>query len=223
MRGKATILVDVSMIILLMLLMAFERIGRTAHEWLGMGMLVLFVCHHGLNRRWYKQLLRGKYPPLRILQTVLAALVFLTMLGTFVSAVLISRRVFAFLPIRSGRALGRTLHMLCTDWGFVVLSLHLGFHWKAMLGRGKRSRRPGLPVLGACIALYGLYGLFHRGMPGYLFLRTPFVFFDFIEPLIFFFLDYLAIMGLFVWIGHYLAKGVGKLGKRCNSRRGVEG
>ena len=72
-------------------------------------------------------------------------------------------------------------------------------------------------------ALYGLYGLFHRGMPGYLFLRTPFVFFDFDEPLIFFFLDYLAIMGLFVWIGHYLAKGVGKLGKRCNSRRGVEG
>lgn len=37
-------------------------------------------------------------------------------------------------------------------------------------------------------------------------LKTPFVFFDFEEPLILFFLDYLAVMGLFVCIGHYGSK-----------------
>ena len=36
------IIVDLGMTVRLMLLMAFERIGRTAHEWIGAGMLVLF-------------------------------------------------------------------------------------------------------------------------------------------------------------------------------------
>ena len=31
------IIVDLGMTVLLMLLMAFERIGRTAHEWIGAG------------------------------------------------------------------------------------------------------------------------------------------------------------------------------------------
>ena len=36
------IIVDLGMTVLPMLLMAFERIGRTAHEWIGAGMFVLF-------------------------------------------------------------------------------------------------------------------------------------------------------------------------------------
>ena len=44
MIGKIT--VDLGMTILLMLLMAFELIGRTAHEWIGAGMFVLFIFHH---------------------------------------------------------------------------------------------------------------------------------------------------------------------------------
>lgn len=49
MIGKIT--VDLGMTILLMLLMAFELIGRTAHEWIGAGMFVLFILHHILNRK----------------------------------------------------------------------------------------------------------------------------------------------------------------------------
>lgn len=144
---------------------------------------------------------RGKYPPMRILQTVLAGLVFLTMLGSLVSAVLVSREVFAFLPISGGRELGRTLHMLSAYWGFVLLSLHLGLHWGA-------------------IATYGAYAFLQRGIPGYLFLQSQFVFFDFEEPLIFFFLDYLAAMGLFVWLGHWLTKAM--LRRQGKRGRGIE-
>ena len=60
-------------------------------------------------------------------------------------------------------------------------------------------------------ALYGAWAFFRRSIPDYLFLRTQFAFFDFSEPRIFFFLDYVAAMGTFVWIGHYLAKGVRRL------------
>lgn len=117
------ICIDLAMTVLLLLLMAFELIGRTAHEWIGMAVFVLFLVHHILNRGWSRSLLRGRYTPFRILQTVLAVLVLAAMLGAMVSAVLVSETVFAFLPIRGGRAFGRTLHMLSVYWGFVLLAL----------------------------------------------------------------------------------------------------
>lgn len=40
------------------------------------------------------------------------------------------------------------------------------------------------------------------------------MFFDDSEPLIFFFIDYLAIMGLFVFVGHYLAGWLKRLDKK---------
>ena len=212
-KASAKLAVDMAMTILLMLLMAFELVGRSAHEWLGMGMFVLFVLHHLLNRRWTASLLRGRYTSYRILQTAVAGLVFLAMLGSFVSAVPISREVFAFLSIRRGMALGRVVHLLCAYWGFVLLSLHLGLHWgniTAMAGRcwGRPPRAGRIPlrILGAAIAVAGAYALVRRDIPDYLFLRTQFVFFDHDEPRILFFLDYMAAMGLFVWAGHYLSK-----------------
>lgn len=213
MVGK--IIVDLGMTILLMLLMAFELIGRTAHEWIGAGMFVLFIAHHILNRKWSGNLFHGKYSSYRSLQTVSAVLVFFAMLGSMVSAVLISREVFAFLPISGGRSFGRTLHMLCAYWGFLFLSFHLGIHWNMILGMaGKLCGKPSklrarlIRTAGILIAIYGVYALIRRDILSYLFLQTQFVFFDFEEPLIFFFLDYLAVMGLFVFAGHYAGKAV---------------
>ena len=213
MVGK--IIVDLGMTILLMLLMAFELIGRTAHEWIGAGMFVLFIVHHILNRKWSGNLFHGKCSSYRSLQTVSAVLVFLAMMGSMVSAVLISREVFAFLPISGGRSFGRTLHMLCAYWGFLFLSFHLGIHWNMILGMaGKLCGKPSklrarlIRTAGILIAIYGVYALIRRDILSYLFLQTQFVFFDFEEPLIFFFLDYLAVMGLFVFAGHYAGKAV---------------
>ncbi|MGN8734989.1 DUF4405 domain-containing protein [Fusicatenibacter saccharivorans] len=218
MIGK--IIVDLGMTVLLMLLMAFELIGRTAHEWIGAGMFVLFILHHILNLKWSKNLFHGKYSAYRFLQTISAGLVFLTMLGSMVSAVLISREVFAFLPISGGRSFGRTLHMFCAYWGFLFLSFHLGIHWNMILRMtGKLSRKKSklrvwfLRLTGFLIAAYGVYALFHREIPSYLFLQTQFVFFDFEEPLVFFLLDYLTVMGLFVFSGHYAGQAVRRLSK----------
>ena len=209
------IIIDCGMTILFTLLMAFELIGRTAHEWIGIGMFILFVAHHILNGKWINHISRQKYTSFRILQTVLAGLVLLTMLGSMISSVLISREVFVFLPVHSGRAFGRILHMICAYWGFVFMALHLGIHWNTMMrfaGRicrkPSRARRILLRVIGACIAVYGMYAFVRRGFSEYMFLRTQFVFFDFNEPLIYFFLDYLAIMGLFIWVGYFLTKTV---------------
>ncbi len=41
--------VDIGMIIALLCLMSYEMVGQAAHEWLGIGMFVLFIFHHLLN------------------------------------------------------------------------------------------------------------------------------------------------------------------------------
>ena len=76
---KIKIAVDAAMSVSMLLLMAYGLVGEAAHEWIGMGMFALSVAHHVLNRRWIQAVPRGRYTPLRIVQTALAGLIFLGM------------------------------------------------------------------------------------------------------------------------------------------------
>ena len=88
------IAVDLLMTALLLLLMSYSLVGEAAHEWLGVGIFLLFLLHHILNFRWFGNLFRGKYPPIRTLQTAVDLLVFLCMAGSMISGILLSRYVF---------------------------------------------------------------------------------------------------------------------------------
>lgn len=174
--------------------------------------------HYVFNRCWSRALFSGKHTAYRILQSVCAALVLIAMLGLMISAVPISREVFALLPISGGLALGRSVHMLSAYWGFLFMGLHLGVHWQTVtklifrrFSHPSRRRKILLWTLGTLFALWGVYALFSRALPDYLFLKTPFVFFDDEEPLIFFFRDYLAIMAAMLWIGSLLAMGARRI------------
>ena len=216
------ICVDIGMTIALLLLMTYELIGQAAHEGLGIGMLVLFLTHHILNRKWTGNLLKGSYTPLRIWQTLLVVLVLLCMIGSMVSGIILSRHALSFLPISGGRSFARSLHMVSAYWGFVWMSLHLGLHWSMMMAMARKAFPDAAPVrkwilriLAFAVAGYGVTAFVRREIGSYMFLKIQFVFFDFEEPLIFFLVDYMAVMGLFVFIGHYLAEGL----KRCSRKR----
>lgn len=218
-KQKLKIGVDILMTVALMLLMAYELVGQAAHEWIGAGMFGLFIIHNLINLKWYGGLFKGKYTPYRVLQTVLVAMVLAAMLIQAVSGIVLSRHLFSFLPIRGGTRLARTLHMLGAYWGFVFMSLHLGIHWNIMLyavrkmaGASSPRRTMLLRGLAGVIACYGVYAFFRRGIASYLLLKTQFAFFDFEEPIIFFFADYLAVMGVFAASGHYLATSLKQLG-----------
>ncbi|MCH5270934.1 MAG: DUF4405 domain-containing protein [Lachnospiraceae bacterium] len=207
--------IDILMTAVLLLLMAYSLVGEALHEWLGIGLFVLFILHHVLNSAWSRNLFKGKYTPFRILQTVLVVLALGSMLGSMVSGIVLSRHALAFLPITGGRSWARTLHMLSAYWGFTFISLHLGLHWSMMMGMAKRMWGKPSTVrswivrsIGFLMAGYGVYAFIRREIGSYIFLKNQFVFFDFNEPLILFLLDYIAVMGLFVFIGHYVAKVV---------------
>ena len=93
----------------------------------------------GFTLGWYKSLFRGKYTPFRVFQIVVDALVLLDMLGLMVSGVILSNHVCAFLPIQGGMSFARTLHMLASFWGFLLMALHLGLHWNVFLGMARNA------------------------------------------------------------------------------------
>ena len=148
-----------------------------------------------------------------------------TMAGLMVSGIILSRHALSFLPIKGGRSFARNLHMLSAYWGFVLMSVHLGFHWSMMMGMAKKFfpkpsavRKWVLRILALVIAGYGVYAFIRRDIGIYMLLRSHFVFFDYEEPLVFFYLDYIAVMGLLIWIGNYVCVGLRMIGKGRNEK-----
>ncbi len=215
MKRKIRIAVDILMTFVLVLLMAYSLVGEAYHEWLGMGMFVLFIAHHVLNRKWITYLNKGKYTPFRIAQTILVIAIFISMIGSMVSGILVSRYIFVSVKISGTAVYAERIHMLCAYWGFVLMSLHLGIHWSVMTGMSAKRWetlpavvRGILRIAGAGVMCYGVYAFWKRTIGDYLFLKSHFVFFDFGESLVLFLLDYLAVMGAFVFFGHYIGKGL---------------
>ena len=211
-KMRLKMLVDLAMTVLLLCQMAYMLIGEAAHEWMGTGMFLLFLVHHGLNFHWHKNLAKGKYTPLRILQTVKNVLIFFSMLGLMVSGILMSRTVFAFLPINGGMSFARLLHMTAAYWGYILMSVHLGLHWGMVMGIFRKAfglKSPSalrawvLRLVSLVICVLGICTFAAHNISDYLFLRTQFVFFDMAKPLWQFFLEYLCMLGLWVCLGYY--------------------
>ena len=212
------IALDCLMILLLPVLMAYMLVGETAHEYLGILMMLCFSAHIFLNRKWYRSLFRGRYSPSRIFQTGINGLLIVMMLGMMISGIILSKHAFVFLNIQEGMAFARILHMLTAYWGFVLMSLHLGLHGEMFLGMIRNRTKVSasglqkilLKIPAAAVVLYGLYTLVKTDLLSHMFLKNTFIFFDFERPLFLFFSDYLAMMGMWAVAGHYLSGALRK-------------
>ena len=132
-----------------------------------------------------------------------------------VSGIVLSQHLYKFLNISKGASIARSIHMVCAYANYILMSLHLGLHWNMMISAMSKSKvRKSdtgvwiLRVTAIGISAYGTYAFIKRQIGEYLFLRTHFLFLDPTEPIIFFFMDYMAIMVLFVFLGHYLGKAL---------------
>lgn len=188
--------------------------GDIAHEWVGAGIFALFIVHHILNLNFYKNLFKGKFSAYRITLIIVDFLALAAMLALMYSGITMSRHVFAFLKIESGLALARKLHILGSYWGILIMGLHLGLHWSMFLNAvDKKLKIKSVSKIksvigfstGALIACYGAYVLIKRDFFTYMFLKSEFVFLDYEESKILFYLDYFAVIGLCVFIAHYLS------------------
>ncbi len=220
---KIKIFVDVCMTAALYACMAYILVGEEAHEWIGSALALLFVLHNVLNRRWYGALFKGRYTAARAFQAFVNIMCLVLMLAAAVSGAAMSRYIYD-IPFLSGSAsLARTAHMLSAYWGYFFISVHLGLHWSMIIGMIKSSPaaaraplplRRALKISGFAVACYGGVALVRHNLLSYMFLRSQFVFFDMERPLVFFFADYAAIMGLWIWLTHRIRAALMKSARK---------
>ncbi len=149
-----------------------------------------------------------------------------SVMASALSVIMLSEHLYTFLPASKGTSIARSVHMVCAYLNYILMSVHLGLHWNMMLSVMRKNNdqksiagRWGMRAAAVVIAAYGAYALFRRQIAEYLFLRTRFLFLDPSEPIIFFFLDYMAVMSLFVCIAHCLAELLKKAKKRNRSEQ----
>lgn len=213
-KKKIRMASDLLMVFLLPVLMAYSLVGEAAHEWFGIVMFLLFLLHHVLNIQWLKNILKGRYTPVRIIGTAVNLLLAVVMFLLPISGLLMARHI-DFFEISFGVSCARLVHLTVSYWGFVLMSIHLGIHWNMISGMLKKlwrskGRQPGNRWLKQVVVIllvgYGSYAFVRRRFPTYLFLKSQFVFFNFEEPLLFFFFDYIMILFLFAAVGFGISK-----------------
>ncbi|MBD1380881.1 DUF4405 domain-containing protein [Metabacillus arenae] len=204
---------DLVMTVLMLIAMAYYITGNMIHEVVGVVVLVLFIVHNFLNRRWYKAILKGKHTVRRILQIGINLLFLVTMSMMMISAVLISSDLFPYIPINNDMAL-RQLHVQTAYWGFIIMAVHIGFSWGTIINSIRRMtgitgtsriRTIGLRILAVLIVAYGVHSSFEAEMGSKLFIYNPFGWFN-DDSTIKFLIDHLSIMGIYIAGTHYALK-----------------
>ena len=206
--------IDILMSVSLLFLMAFQVTGDKYHEWIGAGMLALFLLHNLLNVSWYKALFKGKYSLVRILRTSVNLLLLAAILVTGYSGMVMSRYVFDSIPIHGGMVTARKLHLAGSYWSFVLMSIHLGMHWSIFTGKYMKGKwgSPGIlfgmRILAVISAAAGLYFAVRSELFRNMFLQNEFAFLDYetAGPLII--IQNLAMMSTWILTGHYFTKGI---------------
>lgn len=103
--------------------------------------------------------------------------------------------------------------MISTAWVYPLMAMHLGLHWGVMAGK-LNKRFPPLAtaygrwfckILALLLSAYGIRAFTVRQLPHKMFLRIEYAFFDYEEPAVFFFADYLCIMILFAALAYWLS------------------
>ena len=221
-------IVDFAMILLLPVLMAEILIGQEIHEWLGVGMLALFLAHHLLNPGWWKSFAKGRYTPSRAFQTALDLLLLADMIALFAGGIMMSGFVFKFLHIGGGMMTARQLHLFASYWGLILMSAHLGVHigqffplFRKMfrLSEKNAARTWVLRILAAALSAYGVYAFAAQRMTDYLFLQTHFVLFDETKAAAVYFAEIIAMMCLFAAMAYYLNKLLCKVGRKSKKEQ----
>lgn len=216
---KLRIILDLVIVLLLPVLMGYSLVGELYHEIVGILMGVLFTVHLILNRKWFTVLFNGKYNARRVITTTINILLILCVLTSMVSGIFISKHIFRFLGLSIGASLMRSLHMLAAYWGFILMSFHAGTHGGLMLPKIRsKAVKYTISTLLLLVSAYGVYAFIKRGFTDYLFSKVIFVFFDFSEPFIFYYLDYLAVIVLFMTVGYLLIKIITKIGVKNGIR-----
>lgn len=157
---------DVLMVILMIAVMSYQATGNLFHEAAGVILLVLFVVHNILNRKWYQNIPKGKYSGFRNMMLIINILTLICMLAAMGTGIYLSQSVFASLLGMREAYLIRPWHVAAGAWGMILVSFHGGMHIRI-----SGQKKPLYRIGGILLAAFGIWAFFVLDMPNRLILR----------------------------------------------------
>lgn len=217
---KLRIILDIVMTCLLIILMGYYITDNTVHEILGTITFVLFIIHNILNRKWYKSIFKGKHNFQRKFHIIINLLLFTTIIGMMVSGIMISSDVFDFLNLKT-TMFGRSLHMISTSWGFVLMAIHIGFHITGIMNKlNAKMKNSTFEYVYYFILLLliglGVYSFISLHLWEEMFLLVDFKFFDYEQSAILFYLKYISILFTISFVIYIIFNLIKKIKNRNN-------
>ncbi|MBD2872469.1 DUF4405 domain-containing protein [Paenibacillus arenilitoris] len=210
--------IDITMTILMLVAMAYHITGILVHEVVGSILLVLFIAHNLLNRRWYKTMFKGTFHIRRILSITVNLLFLVAMAAVMISSIPISREVLSFIPMNHDMIFMQ-FHVMTSYWGFILMAIHVGMSWGTIINAMRRLtgitnpsrvRTFLLRVVAILIVVYGVQTSIERNLGSKLLVYDPFGSWNFNESSMSFLMDYLSVMGIYICGTHYVLKFVQK-------------
>jgi len=200
MKRKLKLIIDILLGIMFIVLMGYHIIGNQTHEIIGVSSFVLFIIHNILNFNYYKAIFKGKYNFNRILRLFINFLLLVAMIGTMISAIIISTTVFDFLNFKT-TWFARNMHLASTSWLYILMSLHIGLHLEMLIKKFNQKMKSHtleyvyyLFVFLICV--YGVYSFAKTKIISDMFLLSPFKFVDESLNVFIYYLRYISLIFL---------------------------
>lgn len=197
---------------LLLVALAYYWLDNTTHEWIGTGIFLLIILHNTFNRRWYGALSKTRREARSLIDVVLTFSLLSVMLALLLTSLMISRTAFSFLQINGGFTV-RQIHIFAAYWSLIFVSMHIGLRWQRVMHAMRSAfnivgesaaRTTALRLIAGAIAVHGLQSSFVMGVASKLSLQMSLEWWDFEESVSGFFLNWISVVGLYVFLTHYV-------------------
>ena len=197
---------------LLMLMISFTLAPRFTevfiHEILGT-IFFLFILYHVYINRWFLQGLFKQKNYFFIYRDILMMLTIICMFVVFISGILISQYVFAFIP-KYNTLLIHQIHTASTACLVMLVGMHLGLHLQGIFTLLKENLSPTISnclfILTLIICANGVRFFIEDNIFMKIIMEQAFSFFDFDRSIVLFIIDTLSVVYLFTVISFFLTK-----------------
>lgn len=202
---------------LLLAALAYYWLDNTAHELIGASIFLLVMVHNFFNRRWYGAISKAREPRSRM-DVVLTLSLLAVMLALLLTSVMISRTVFSFLQLK-GSFTVRQIHIFAAYWSLIFVAIHLGVRWQRIMNATRSAlniagastaRTLALRLIAGAIAVHGLQSSFLMDVGSKLSFQMSLDGWDFENSTPGFFLNWISIVGLYVFLTHYVLSWIQK-------------
>jgi hypothetical protein len=215
------LLLPAGMVMFLLLTLAYWWLDNLPHEIFGTGLFVLLAWHVVRNWFWFRTMFKGPYRAHRLLVLGMHLVLIANMIALLATSLLISRAVFAFLPVADSPII-REVHMFAAYWVMIIVGIHLGLHWARVMAVVRATLRLSpanavrtwcLRVGVACLGAYGIASWQILGVWTKLTFGVSLDFWDFSASVSPFFGHWIGVLSLPAIAFHYMRASLQRAGR----------